>query len=49
MMAVEVAAEAILSVLALEGFVDDIAVMPRAQDPKASPAAQDSAKDEEGS
>ena len=49
MMAVEVAAEAILSVLALEGFVDDIAVMPRAQDPKASPAAQDGAEDKEGS
>jgi NADP-dependent 3-hydroxy acid dehydrogenase YdfG len=32
MMPVEAAAEAVLSVLALRGFVDDIAVMPRARD-----------------
>ncbi len=36
MMPVEVAAEAVLSVLALRGFVDDLAVMPRTRDPNAA-------------
>jgi NAD(P)-dependent dehydrogenase (short-subunit alcohol dehydrogenase family) len=36
MMPVEAAAEAVLSVLALRGFVDDLAVMPRARDPHAA-------------
>ncbi len=35
MMPLDVAAEAILSVLAVRGYVDDIAVMPRARDPRA--------------
>lgn len=40
MMPVDAAAEAVLSVLALRGYVDDIAVMPRAQDPRAEAVAQ---------
>ena len=40
MMPVEVAAEAVLSVLALRGFVDDIAVMPRTRDPDAASIAR---------
>lgn len=39
MMPVEAAAEAVLSVLALQGFVDDMAVMPRQRDPRAEPIA----------
>jgi NAD(P)-dependent dehydrogenase (short-subunit alcohol dehydrogenase family) len=35
MMSLDVLAEAILSVIAVRGYVDDIAVMPRARDPKA--------------
>jgi NAD(P)-dependent dehydrogenase (short-subunit alcohol dehydrogenase family) len=38
MMSVSVLAEAILSVIAVRGYVDDIAIMPRARDPKAAPA-----------
>jgi hypothetical protein len=41
MMPVETAAEAVLSVLALRGFVDDIAVMPRANDADAAAIARD--------
>ncbi len=40
MMTVETAAEAVLSVLALRGFVDDIAVMPRPRDPHAGSVAR---------
>jgi len=40
MMPVEAAAEAVLSVLALRGFVDDIAVMPRTRDPAAASIAR---------
>jgi len=40
MMPVEAAAEAVLSVLALRGFVDDIAVMPRTRDPDAASIAR---------
>src|SRR5262245_5294486 len=40
MMPVDTAAEAVLSVLALRGFVDDIAVMPRSQDPHADVVAR---------
>ena len=42
MMPVEVAAEAIVSVLAVRGYVDDIAIMPRQRDASAkdAPAAQ---------
>lgn len=40
MMPVEAAAEAVLSVLALRGFVDDIAVMPRGDDPDAAAIAR---------
>jgi NAD(P)-dependent dehydrogenase (short-subunit alcohol dehydrogenase family) len=36
MMSVTVLAEAILSVIAVRGYVDDIAIMPRLRDPKAS-------------
>jgi NAD(P)-dependent dehydrogenase (short-subunit alcohol dehydrogenase family) len=36
MMSLTVLAEAILSVIAVRGYVDDIAIMPRTRDPKAS-------------
>ena len=36
MMSVSVLAEAILSVIAVRGYVDDIAIMPRMRDPKAT-------------
>jgi len=36
MMSLTVLAEAILSVIAVRGYVDDIAIMPRLRDPKAS-------------
>jgi hypothetical protein len=35
MMPLDVLAEAVLSVLAVRGYVDDLAVMPRTRDPKA--------------
>ena len=35
MMPLDVLSEAVLSVLAVRGYVDDIAVMPRTRDPKA--------------
>ncbi len=38
MMRLEAAAEAILSVLAMQGYVDDIAIMPRTRDPEAESA-----------
>ncbi len=38
MMGLEAAAEAILSVLAMQGYVDDIAIMPRTRDPAAESA-----------
>lgn len=41
MMPVDAAAEAVLSVLALRGHVDDIAVMPRPRDPRAEMVAGD--------
>jgi hypothetical protein len=37
MMSLSVLAEAILSVIAVRGYVDDIAIMPRLRDPKAAP------------
>ena len=40
MMPLEAAAEAVLSVLALRGYVDDIAVMPRTRDPRAEVIAR---------
>jgi NAD(P)-dependent dehydrogenase (short-subunit alcohol dehydrogenase family) len=40
MMPLEAAAEAIVSVLAFRGYVDDIAVMPRTRDPAAEPIAR---------
>jgi len=40
MMPLEAAAEAVLSVLALRGYVDDIAVMPRARDARAELSAR---------
>jgi NAD(P)-dependent dehydrogenase (short-subunit alcohol dehydrogenase family) len=40
MMPVDTAAEALVSVLALRGFVDDVAVMPRPRDPEARIVAQ---------
>jgi hypothetical protein len=36
MMSLSVLAEAILSVIAVRGYVDDIAIMPRTRDPAAS-------------
>jgi len=40
MMPLEAAAEAIVSLLALRGYVDDLAVMPRLRDPAAVPIAR---------
>ena len=40
MMPLDAAAEAIVSVLAVRGYVDDIAVMPRMRDPSAVPIAR---------
>ncbi len=47
MMRLEAAAEAILSVLAIQGYVDDIAVMPRTRDRAAASARQGDTRDEE--
>ena len=47
MMGLEAAAEAILSVLATQGYVDDIAIMPRTRDPAAASALQGDTRDEE--
>ncbi len=41
MMPLEAAAEAVLSVLALRAYVDDVAVMPRTRDPRAEVTARD--------
>jgi hypothetical protein len=40
MMPLETAAEAVLSVLALRAYVDDVAVMPRTRDPRAEVAVR---------
>jgi NAD(P)-dependent dehydrogenase (short-subunit alcohol dehydrogenase family) len=47
MMPLEAAAEAVLSVLALRGYVDDVAVMPRASDPRAEVSLRAGKSDEQ--